>query len=218
MEARIRGFDVLSRILRLLLAELKFALPTLHDNRPRVHGVHGVQGGTIMNAVHRLFTVMGGAHGNCGYDVPSQLLEEASHIVQHHSETAEGRTQLLAADNIPDVKGHLWGGNLQCIGTAWFTLRESNHSPDFLCEVVYRGLYQLLSPDLMSHLKEQSTTSGTNLLLVAARSRKLGLVQELLREGRTPKEMVLMEPVYPFGRNWEELPAVLPSQATSVCG
>ncbi|KAL2782621.1 hypothetical protein BJX66DRAFT_172511 [Aspergillus keveii] len=52
MEAGIPGFDVLSRILRLLLAELKFALPTLHDNRPRVQGVHGVQGGTIRIAVH----------------------------------------------------------------------------------------------------------------------------------------------------------------------
>jgi hypothetical protein len=61
----------------------------------------------------------------------------------------------------------------------------------------------------------QQIDSGPNLLLVAALSEKLGLVQKLLREGRTPKEMVPMEPIYPLGKNWEELPMILPSQATN---
>jgi hypothetical protein len=66
------------------------------------------------------------------------------------------------------ISGHIWGGNLQRIDTTWLTRRESNHSPDFLCGMVYSGLHQFRSPDLMSHLKLQYVDSGANLLLVAA--------------------------------------------------
>ncbi|KAJ0415404.1 hypothetical protein BJY00DRAFT_265446 [Aspergillus carlsbadensis] len=215
MEARIPDFDVIPRILRLLLAELKLALPSLYDNRPRVRGIHGVQGGNIRIAVHRLYTVMRSAYESCGYDVPSRLLEEAGRIVEHHSETAERRTEPSGAEQMPGIKGHIWGGNLQRVGTTWCTLRESNHSPDFLCELVYRGLHGFLSPDLLRHLKQQNADTGANLLLVAATSDSLQLVQQLLREGRTPKELVAMEPIYPFGRNWEGLPTIPPSQATN---
>jgi hypothetical protein len=86
MRARIPDFDVCSGVLRLLLAEFKFALFTLHDTKPRVWAIGG-EGGPLRKAPHVLFTVMCAAHENYGYDVPSRFFEEASHIVQHHTQT-----------------------------------------------------------------------------------------------------------------------------------
>ncbi|OOQ91415.1 hypothetical protein PEBR_00570 [Penicillium brasilianum] len=200
MRARLPDFDVYSGIIRLLLAELKFAQFTLHDTKPRVWAIGG-EGGTLRRALHVLFTVMCAAHESCGYNVPSHFFEEASHIVQRHTQTVGSTIQVLPGNEIPEPKGHIWGANLQRIGREWLTRRESNHSPDFLCEVVYRQLHQFLSPDLMVRLKQQNSTSGPNLLLTAAtRSKSLELVQCLLHEGRTPREMVPMEPVRPLDR------------------
>jgi hypothetical protein len=213
MQARMPDFEVIPGIFRLLLAELKFALPTLHDYRPRVWGKFGGEGGAIRVAVHKLFTVMESAHKNCGYDVPSRFFEEASHIIQHHARaTAEG-IEIPPADETSEFKGYIWGENLQRVGRMWLTIRESNHSPDFLCEVVCRGLQQFLSLDLMRQLKQQNLISGPNLLLVAAQSSSLKLVQQLLHEGRTPTEMVPMEPIRPFDNNWEEMKTIPASQA-----
>ncbi|CAI7632139.1 unnamed protein product [Penicillium glandicola] len=215
MRARIPDFDVYSGIFRLLLAEFKFALSTLHDTKPRIWAIGG-EGGTLRMALHMLFTVMCAAHEYCGYNVPSRFFEEASHIVQHHTQTVESITQVLPRNEIPEPQGHIWGENLQRIGCEWRSLRESNHSPDFLCEVVYRGLHQFLSPDLMKRLKQQNSTSGPNLLLTAAtRSKSLEFVQDLLHEGRTPREMVPMEPIRPLDRsNFESSTTIPAPQAT----
>ncbi|KAJ6003064.1 hypothetical protein N7451_005611 [Penicillium sp. IBT 35674x] len=215
MRARNPDFDVCSGIIRLLLAEFKFALPTLHDTKPRVW-VIGIEGGPLRIALHVLFTVMCAAHEHCGYDVPSRFFEEASHIVQHHAQTVESRTEVLPRNEIPEPKCHIWGQNLQRIDFQWRSLRGSNHSPDFLCEVVYRDLHQLLSPDLMSHLKQQNSASGPNVLLTAATgSKNFEFVQELLHEGRTPKEMVPMETIRPLGRrNFESSTEIPAPQAT----
>jgi hypothetical protein len=168
-------------------------------------------------ALHVLFTVMCAAHENCGYYVPSRFFEEASHIVQHHTQTVESRTQVLPRSEIPEPKGHIWGENLQRIGCVWRSRRESNHSPDFLCEVVYRGLHQFLSPDLMSRLKQQNSTSGPNLLLTAATGCKsLEFVQDLLHEGRTPQEMVPMEPIRPLDRSNFESSTTIPAPQATV--
>ncbi|KAL5340072.1 hypothetical protein BJX70DRAFT_397087 [Aspergillus crustosus] len=218
IQARIPDFDVLPGIFRLLLAELKFALPTLHDNRPRVWGKFGGEGGAIRLALHRLFTVMVSAHDECGYDVPSKFLEEASHIVQHHTQMAEGGTpQVPPTNQITEFKGHIWGGNLQRIGRSWLIYRESNHSPDFLCEVVCRELQQFLAPESKKHLKQQNMISGPNLLLVAAaRANSLELVQHLLHhEGRTPKEMVPLEPIRLYDINYEDSRTIPASRAAN---
>lgn len=215
MRARIPDFDVYSGIFRLLLAEFKFALFTLHDTKPRLWAF-GVEGGTLRMALHMLFTVMCAAHKHCGYDVPSRFFEEASHIVQHHTQTGGSRTQVLPRNEIPEPKGYIWGENLQRIGREWLTRRESNHSPDFLCEVVSRDLHHFLSPDLMIRLKQQNSTSGPNLLLTAAtRSKNLEFVQGLLRQGRTPGERVPMEPIRPLDRtNFESSTTISAPQAT----
>ncbi|KAJ5626256.1 hypothetical protein N7510_002565 [Penicillium lagena] len=214
MRARIPDFDVYSGIFRLLLAEFKFALSTLHDTKPRVWEIGG-EGGPLRKALHMLFTVVSAAHKHCGYDVPSRFFEEASRIVQHHTQTVE-TTHVLPRNEIPEPRGHIWGQNLQRIGCVWLSLRESNHSPDFLCEVVYRGLHQFLSPDLMSRLKQQNSASGSNLLLTAAiGSTSLEFVQDLLHEGRNPQEMVPMEPIRPLDRsNFESSTTIPAPQAT----
>ncbi|KAJ5214724.1 hypothetical protein N7449_001893 [Penicillium cf. viridicatum] len=54
---------------------------------------------------------MWAAHNNDGYDVPLRFLE-ASHIVQHHTQTVELSTQVLPANEFPGPKGHIWGRNL----------------------------------------------------------------------------------------------------------
>ncbi|KAJ5704545.1 hypothetical protein N7536_000234 [Penicillium majusculum] len=192
MRARLPDFDVYSGVSRLLLAEFKFARFTLHDIRPGVWR----ESGALRLAFDRLFDVMWAAHYNDGYDVPSGFLEEASHIVQHHTQTAESSTHLRPANEFPEPKGHIWGRNLHRVGRQWFTSRDSNHSPDFLCEVVYRGLRQFLSPELMGYLRQQNSTSGPNLLLVATQVKSFKFVQQLLHEGRTPGEMVPMEPIH----------------------
>lgn len=214
MRARIPDFDVYSGIFRLLLAEFKFALFTLHDTKPRVWAIGG-EGGPLRRALHVLFTVMCAAHEYCGYDVPSRFFEEASYIVKHHTQTVESRTQVLPGNQIPEPKGYIWGENLQRIGREWLTRRESNHSPDFLCEVLRRDLHQFLSLDLMICLKQQNLISGPNLLLTAATcSESLEFVQGLLQEGRTPREMVLMEPIRPLDRtNLESSTSIAAPQA-----
>lgn len=215
MRARIPDFDVYSGIIRLLLAEFKFARFTLHDTKPRVWAIGG-EGGPLRRALHVLFTVMCAAHEYCGYDVPSRFFEEVSHIIHHHTQTGGSRTQVLPRNEILEPKGYIWGINLQRTGREWLTQRESNHSPDFLCEVVGRDLHNFLSPDLMVRLKQQNSTSGPNLLLTAAtRSEDLGFVQGLLREGRTPREMVPMEPIFPLDRtNFESSTTIPAPQAT----
>lgn len=216
MRARIPDFDVCSGILRLLLAEFKFALFTLHDTKPRVWGAIGGEGGPLRRALHVLFTVMYAAHKYCGYDVPSRFFEEASHIVHHHTQTVGLGTEVLTRNKIPEPKGYIWGENLQRIGREWLTRRESNHSPDFLCEVVRRDLHQFLSPDLMICLKHQNLTTGPNLLLTAATcSESLEFIQGLLHEGRTPRELVAMEPIRPLDRiNFESSTTIPAPQAT----
>ncbi|KAL4864786.1 hypothetical protein BDV12DRAFT_200774 [Aspergillus spectabilis] len=67
----------------------------------------------------------------------------------------------------------------------------------------------------MRHLKQQNVISGPNLLLAAARSNDLELVQHLLHEGRTPKEMVPLEPICSFDRNWEDSTTIPASQAAN---
>jgi hypothetical protein len=106
MDARMPASDVLPRIFRLLLAELKFALPTVHDDRPRVHGVLGVQGGTIMKATQMLLTVIQDAESGYGYNMPSRYFEEASRILHHHTQTPERRIQVRGTDlNIKGLSG-----------------------------------------------------------------------------------------------------------------
>lgn len=77
------------------------------------------------------------------------------------------------------------------------------------------GLHQSLSPDLMRLLKQQNLISGPNLLLAAAKSANLEVVQQLLYEGRTPSEMVPMEPIRPFDSDMKEMTTIPPSQATN---
>lgn len=203
MRARLPDFDVYSGIFRLLLAEFKFARFTLHDIRPRERGA-------LRLALDRLFSVMHTAHIYDGYDVPSRFLEEASHIVQHHTQTVESSTQVLPANEFPEPKGHIWGCNLQR-GSRHWVQRYSNYSPDFLCEVVYCGLHQFLSLELMGYLRQQNSTSGPNLLLVAIQVQSFKFVQQLLHEGRTPGEMVPLEPIQNFDmtdiENFETMPA-----------
>lgn len=79
----------------------------------------------------------------------------------------------------------------------WLTILESeDHRPCFLCQTVTRGLHSYLAPDLFSRLKKENSISGPNLLLVASQSDALDLVRDLLREGRSPKEMVPMEKMF----------------------
>lgn len=215
MQARMPKFDAIRGTFRLWLAELKFALPTLHDYRPRVWGKFGGEGGAIRKAVTSLFAVMGNAHQKRGYDISPRFLEEASRTIEHHARATEKRTKIPPADETSKFKGHIWGENSERIGRMRLLIRGSNHSPDFLCEVVGHGLQQFLSPDLMTRLKQQNLASGPNLLLVAAQSNGLELVKQLLHEGRTPREMVPMEPIRPFDDNWEEMMAIPSSKAAN---
>ncbi|KAJ6190241.1 hypothetical protein N7519_000262 [Penicillium mononematosum] len=208
MRARIPDFDVYSGIFRLLLAEFKFALFTREDMQP----AHWEKDGPLRMALDTLFSVMCAAHAHCGYNVPSRFLEEANRIVQHHTQTVVSRRKVLPGNEIPEPEGHIFGRKFERIGRQWLTLKSSNHSPDYLCEVVQRGLEQFLSPDLMSLLKHQNSISGPNLLLAAAAMKvtSVEFVRELLREGRTPREMVTMEPIHAIDRA-EPIPA---TQAT----
>lgn len=212
MRARLPDFDVYSGICRLLLAEFKFARFTLYDIRPGVWG----ESGALRSTLNRLFTVMWDAHNTDGYDVPSRFLEDASHIVQHHTQRVESSTQVLPENEFPEPKGHIWGRNLQRDGRGWFVPMDSNRSPDFLCEVVYRGLHQFLSPELMGYLRQQNSTSGPNLLLVATEAKSFKFVQQLLHEGRTPGEMVPIEPIRSFVRTNAENSLTIPAPKAIV--
>lgn len=178
--------------------------------QPRVWA-GGREDGPLRMALDTLFRVMYAAHAHCGYNVPSRFLEAASRIVQHHTQTVVSRRKVLPGDEIPEPEGHIFGQKFERIGRQWLTLKASNHSPDFLCEVAQHGLERFLSPDLMSLLKHQNSISGPNLLLAAAMQlTSVEFVRELPREGRTPREKVTMEPIPAIGRA-ETIPA---TQAT----
>jgi hypothetical protein len=162
-------------------------------------------------ALDTLFSVMCAAHAHCGCNVPSRFFEEASRIVQHHTQTVASRRKVLPGNETPEPEGHIFGQNFERNGREWLKIVAPNHSPDFLCEVVTHGLEQFFSPDLMSLLKHQNSISGPNLLLVAAMQlTSVEFLRELLREGRTPREMVTMEPIRALCRA-ETIPA---TQAT----
>ncbi|KAJ5119135.1 FAD/NAD(P)-binding domain-containing protein [Penicillium atrosanguineum] len=67
-----------------------------------------------------------------------------------------------------------------------------NLRPCFLCQTVNLDLYSHLPPPLLARLKREKLISGPNVLLEAAMENKMGLMVELLREGRSPRERVLI--------------------------
>ncbi|KAJ5693377.1 hypothetical protein N7462_002800 [Penicillium macrosclerotiorum] len=216
MRARLPEFDVCSAIFRLLLAEFKFALPTKHDAKPRTWAVTS-EGGPLRRALHILFTTMNAAKKHYQYDIPSRILDEAYHIVRHHSQATDS-TQVLSGNSDSELKGYIFGSNLQRLGEEWLMRRASDHSPNFLCEVVSRNVQRWLSPDLMSHLRKQSLHSGPNLLLVASvYCEDLEFVQGLLHEGRSPREMVSMEPIRPLDKSdFEKITTMIPAPQATV--
>ncbi|KAJ5291921.1 hypothetical protein N7478_001172 [Penicillium angulare] len=198
MRQRMPDFDVPSAIIRLLLAEMKFALPTKHDAKPRTWTAGG-EGGPLRRNLHIFFTIISAAHEKCGHVPRPRFFEEASSIVQHHGKFAGFQPENEPESGVPEPKGHLFGQNLQRIGDEWSIRRASNHPPDFLCEALNRNMQRFLSPDLMAALKKQNSISGPNLLLAGTRhSNDLDFIRELLREGRSPLEKIRMEPIRPF--------------------
>ncbi|KAJ5096878.1 hypothetical protein N7456_007599 [Penicillium angulare] len=216
MRQRTPNFDVPSSIIRLLLAEMKFALPTKHDFKPRTW-LAGGEGGPLRRNLHIFFTVISAAHEKCDHVPSPRIFEEASSIVQHHGKIAEFQLEIRPTNDIPEPKSHLFGMNLQRIGDEWSMQRASNYPADFLCEAVNRNMQHFFPPDLMAALKKQNSISGPNLLLTSTRhSGDVDFIRELLRDGRSPLERIRMEPIRPFDRVDRETCTTIPAPQAEV--
>ncbi|CAL5875049.1 uncharacterized protein PFLUO_LOCUS9352 [Penicillium psychrofluorescens] len=189
MQSRVPEFNDHVGIIRLLLADFKFARPSKEDLIPKSTPYTS----PIRMQLELIFTALTYAEKAGKTDVISGFLEQAWQIVAGHAQPAE---PFDGQDY--ERKGYLRGQNLEvAVANCWLTIRESeDQKPCFLCQTVVRGLYSYLSPRLLSHLKKENSVSGPNLLLVASRSDDVDLVRHLLREGRSPKEMVAMEKMF----------------------
>lgn len=191
METRVPDIDVYSGILRLMLAEFKFARPTLRD-LSRNLSQYGSRGGPLRTHLNKTITVMQSAIAQ-GYEIPRRILEEFSTIASGHAQPVDTPQQ----DSRCQTECHLRGQNLQTsLSDCWPTIRESNYPSCIFSEFTLRSMQALLPPDLRCQLKRQTLESGPNLLLVACDSGDVELVLELLQDGRTPGEIVELEVVY----------------------
>ncbi|KAJ5392186.1 hypothetical protein N7509_007676 [Penicillium cosmopolitanum] len=211
------AFDAYSGIFRLQLTEFKFALSTSDDTDLETWVERAGEGGVLRAKLDDLLLMLAWANSIGKYDIPSRFLEEIGHIVEEYSRMVRTRRQDLPENNTQAFKGHrIWGTNRQhSFHRAW-RRRESQHPPDLLCDLVYCFIdLQCLSSASLGRLKQQNSTSGPNLLLVAAISFRSELVEQLLLEGRSPKEMVLMEPIRPAANDFRVQPITIPAKTVS---
>ncbi|KAJ6084565.1 hypothetical protein N7486_011365 [Penicillium sp. IBT 16267x] len=189
MQSRVPEFNDHVGIIRLLLADFKFARPSKEDLIPKPTQYAP----PIRMQLELIFTALGYAKEAGKTDVIPGFLEQAEKIVAGHAQPGE-----LFDGQDCERKGYLRGENVEvALDDCWLTTRESEDKrPCFVCQTVVRGLYSYLAPHLLSRLEKENSVSGPNLLLVASRSDEVDLVRRLLREGRSPKEMVAMEKMF----------------------
>ena len=189
MQNRVPEFNDHVGIIRLLLADFKFARPSTEDLIPK----SAPYASPIRTQLDSIFTALIFAKKAGETDVIPGFLEQAEKIVAGHAQPAEP----FDGQDYKN-KGYLRGKNTEvALDARWLTVTESeDHQPCFLCQTLVRGLYSYLAPRLLSRLKKENSVSGPNLLLIASRSDEVDLVRELLREGRSPKEMVAMEKMF----------------------
>lgn len=208
MQSRVPEFNDHVGIIRLLLADFKFARPSKADLIPRLTPYTP----PIRTQLELIFTALHYAEKAGKINVIPGFLEQAEKIVAGHSQPAEP----LDGQDYKN-KGYLRGQNLEAADDRWLRFEESEgHQPCFLSQTLDRGLYSYLPPHLLGRLKKENSVSGPNLLLVASRSDEVDLVRDLLREGRSPKEMVAMEKIFSPLANQVFGAIVTPKGPTSV--
>lgn len=187
MRSRVPEFDAQVGIIQLLLADYKFARPTNEDLIPQSNAFHSPIRSQFVFLCHCLSKV--GQSGKT--DILPGFLEQAFEVTTFHAQPAD----------FVDEQQHQYRNTRYLLGQArevdhhgiGYHTRQSNHPPCFLCETMESELCSHLPPRLLARLKQENLTSGPNLLLVAATQDQVGLVGELLLEGRSPLEMVAME-------------------------
>lgn len=189
MQSRVPEFNDHVGIIRLLLADFKFARPSKEDLIPK----SARYAGPIRAQLELIFNAIKFAERAGKTDVIPGFLEQAEKIVAGHAQP----TKPFDGQDY-EHKGCLRGQNIQVtLDYPWHNLKESeDHQPCFLCQTLGGGLYSYLAPHLLSRLKKENSVSGPNLLLVASWADEVDLVRDLLREGRSPKEMVAMEKMF----------------------
>jgi hypothetical protein len=211
------AFDAYSGIFRLQLTEFKFALSTSDDTDLDTWVERNGEGGVFRAKLDDLLLMLAWASSLEKYDIPSRFVEEIGHIVEQYSRMVPTKRQNLPGKDTQAFEGHrIWGTNRQHPFHRAWRRRESKHPPNLLCDLVCSFIdLECLSPASLGRLKQQNSTSGPNLLLVAAISFRSELVEQLLLEGRSPKEMVLMEPIQLAVNNFRVQPITIPAQTVS---
>lgn len=169
IKSRTAGFDVNDGIIRLLLAEFKFA-PARSDSPWSWH----VGRSPLERHFHDTFVWMGAIHRK-GHMIPSQYLEEFGKILDIQDMSAGGDLKLkqkviltdrIVFESIVSERRH---GN------------ENGFS--FSCWLMWLGLDECLEPEVLkSSMSESFHSSRHNVLLSASLFGRLAVVRKLLRE------------------------------------
>ncbi|KAJ5668536.1 uncharacterized protein N7477_007106 [Penicillium maclennaniae] len=174
MQRRVPEFDVRVGIFRLLLADYQFACPTWEDIHPQRY----LYSPPIRRQLDALFRFIVGAKGSGQIDMLPGFLEQAYDVTTVHTQPAKL------------FDGKQYKKSLYLRGQVFGTLDRN----DYL-NVMELGLHSYLPPRLLARLKKENLSSGPNVLLVAALNNRKDFVEELLREGRSPQEMVVLEQI-----------------------
>ncbi|KAJ6112177.1 hypothetical protein N7523_008238 [Penicillium sp. IBT 18751x] len=184
MQRRVPEFDVRASIFCLLLADYKFACPTLGDMHPHRY----LHGPPIRRQLDDLFRFMVGAKGSDQTDMLPGFLEQTYDVTNVHTQPAKffGGKQYIKSFYL---RGQVFG---TLDRNDYLNVMEVHYPLCFLCAIVKLGLHSHLPSHLLARLKKENLLSGPNVLLVAAINNQKDFVEELLREGRSPEEMVVL--------------------------
>lgn len=157
-----------------------------------------------------------GADGS-GYSIQPRVFEGLRQIFEGHAHPEKAHEDQQGCR----TKCHLRAMTMQVNDNGvWARFKESKYPPSYLSFIVSGGLYELLPAHLKSSSRSQGYLSGQNLLLASCVGNcDIGTVRELLREGWSPKETIIIETPSPddddgddFGSyHQDETPATLVS-------
>lgn len=179
----VPGFDVNIATIRLLLAEFKCARPSASDFE-HSRGNKYWKPSSLLLHFKATFDWMSAIH-KAGCNIPSVYLEEFGHVLKGYYNSAQAFKWSGTGH-----EGIIWGSKMVTLNlipeVVW-----CGRPISYICWIVRFGLEDCLRPEALETLqREIQSGSKVNLLLTASICNRVGLVRRLIREGRTPCEIV----------------------------
>jgi hypothetical protein len=184
MQNRNPKFDVNKSIIRLLLAEFKFAPAGFHELQ-----LFGVGRSPLERHFHDSFVWMSSIH-KTGYIIPSEYLESfGKALVSSYAGRKIDNDIVQYPCERSTCQCPRWGYQVLFYERIAFDASYSEIS--YICWIVWLGLEKCLEPEVLTSLIPQvSLPDRPNLLLTASMLGRLDIVRRLLRDGWTPNAKI----------------------------